>query len=247
MRNQQVYDLPIRIFHWIFSTLFVAAFMIAKTIDDESANFSYHMLAGLLLGFTIMLRIIWGFVGSKYSRFSSFALKPQDLFSYFRNILSGEKKKWAGHNPASSWATLAMLGFGLALGVTGYLMTSGQKETFEDVHELLANGFLITVLLHIAGVILHSIRHRDVIALSMVDGAKSGLNQNETISNSRPVFALVFVGLIALFALYLGRNFNPANQTINLFGNTLQLGENENDELDQNEGVESKDKDDDDD
>ena len=71
MNKRLVYDLPMRVFHGIFAALFIVAFLIAKTVDDESAAFSYHMLAGFLLVFTVSLRIIWGFVGSKYSRFSS--------------------------------------------------------------------------------------------------------------------------------------------------------------------------------
>ncbi len=185
------------------------------------------MLAGLILALTVLLRIVWGFVGSKHSRFSSFALHPKELVAYFTGILSGDKRKWAGHNPASSWATLAMIALSLGLGLTGYLMASGQKETFEDVHELLANGFLVVVLMHIAGVVLHALRHRDGIAMTMIDGAKSDIPQTETISNSRPAIALLFVGLVTTFALHLAKNFDGQKQTLNFFGTTLQLGENE--------------------
>lgn len=230
MRNRLIYDIPTRLFHWLFAGLFITAFLIAKTVDDESPVFSYHMLAGLLLAFTVLLRIVWGFVGSKHSRFVSFALHPKDLLAYFTSILSGDKRKWAGHNPASSWATLAMLALSLGLGLTGYLMASGQKETFEDVHELLANGFLVVVLMHIAGVVLHALRHRDGIAMTMIDGAKSEVSQTETISNSRPAVALFFVGLIATFAVHLARSFDSQKQILNFFGTALQLGENEESE-----------------
>lgn len=250
MKNQLVYDLPMRLFHWLFASLFIAAFWIAKTVDDESATFAYHMLAGLLLGFTVLLRILWGFIGTKHSRFSSFALRPKDLISYFTTMLSGEKRKWAGHNPASSWATLAMFGFALALGVTGYLMSSGQKETFEDVHELLANGFLIVTLMHVAGVILHSIRHRDRIAVSMISGMKNEIAQIDSIPSSRPVAAILFITLVLAFTLFLARNFDQQKQTLNFFGTMLQLGENEDDESEKNEtsksGESHGDKDDDD-
>lgn len=229
MRNRLIYDIPTRLFHWLFAALFIAAFLIAKTVDDESPVFSYHMLAGLLLAFTVLLRIIWGFVGSKYSKFKSFALHPKDLLSYFGGILSGDKRRWAGHNPASSWATLAMLLLALGLGATGYLMASGQKKAFEDIHELLANGFLVVVLMHVAGVILHALRHSDGIAMTMIDGAKSDIPKTETISNSRPVIALLFVGLVGTFIVHLGRNFNSQKQTLNFFGTTLQLGESERD------------------
>lgn len=49
MKRELVYDLPTRIFHWMFAVLFLTAFVITKTVDDESAVFSYHMLAGLVL------------------------------------------------------------------------------------------------------------------------------------------------------------------------------------------------------
>lgn len=247
MRNQLVYDLPLRLFHWIFAGLFIGAFLIAKTVDDESTVFSYHMLAGALLGFVVILRLLWGFVGTKHSRFSDFALRPQDLVAYFKGILSRDKKKWAGHNPASSWAALLMLILALSLGATGYLMASGQKETFEDVHELLANGFLVVVLMHVAGVVLHSFRHQDGIAFSMVDGAKGGTPAGEAIPNSRPIIAVLFLALVATFALHLAKNFNSQTRTLNFFGTQLQLGENEDaehgDSQEEHGRVEDEDKD----
>lgn len=237
MNKRLVYDLPMRVVHWIFAALFIVAFLIAKTVDDESAAFSYHMLAGFLLVFTVLLRILWGFVGSKYSRFSSFALYPKDLVSYFTTMLSGENRKWAGHNPASSWASLAMFGCALGLGVTGYLMASGQKETFEDLHEIFANGFLVVVLMHVAGIILHSLRHRDGIAFSMVHGEKNDIEENDSISRSGMGVAILFVGLVIAFSFYLTRHFDAQNQTLHLFGSTLQLGENEGDEAGEKEST----------
>lgn len=230
MINRLIYDIPTRLFHWLFAGLFIAAFLIAKTVDDDSPIFSYHMLAGLLLVFSVLLRIVWGFVGSKHSRFTSFALHPKDLVVYFTSILSGDKRKWTGHNPASSWATLAMLALSLCLGLTGYLMTSGQKETFEDVHELLANGFFVVVLMHIVGVVLHAIRHTNGIAMTMIDGTKSDIPQTETISNSRPAIALLFVSLVITFAFHLAKNYDNQKQILNFFGTIHQLGDNEDDD-----------------
>lgn len=227
MRNQLIYDIPTRIFHWLFAGLFFAAFLIAKTVDDGSPVFSYHMLGGILLAFTVLLRIVWGFIGTKHSRFASFALHPKDFIAYFNGILSGDKRKWAGHNPASSWATLAMLVLALGLGTTGYLMANGQKENFEDIHELLAHGFLVVVLMHLAGVIIHVSRHKDRIAMAMIDGAKSGVAQDETISNSRPIVGVLFLGLFTAFAGHLAGNFDLQEQTLNFLGSTLQLGETE--------------------
>lgn len=246
MRSSLVYDLPTRLFHWLFSSLFLFSFIIAKTVDDDSIVFTYHMLSGLLLGGLILWRIIWGIIGSKYARFSGFNLNPLDLKDYFIGILSGSKKRWSGHNPASSWAAITMFALGLGLAITGYLMSIGNKETFEDIHELMANTFIIIVGLHIAGLILHSLRHQDTIALSMIDGKKELSSNNESIPSSRRFAGLLLMALVVSAGLYLSKNFNSENGTLKLFGQTLQLGENKSENENKNEVEKNEDENDED-
>lgn len=236
MRSTLVYDLPTRLFHWLFSGLFLLSFIIAETVDDESLVFSYHMLSGLLLGGLVIWRIVWGFIGTEHTRFSGFNLNPIHLKDYFVGMLSGSKKHWLGHNPASSWAAAAMFILALGLAITGYLMSTGNKEAFEDVHELMANTFIVVVILHVAGVILHSIRHQDAIALSMVDGKKVAAGQSDAIPSSRRLAAIMLLALVISGGLYLFKNFDSQNRTLRIFGQTLQLGENEN----ENEGSEGE-------
>lgn len=194
-------------------------------MDDESIVFSYHMLAGVLLGFIVFWRIIWGFVGSRHARFSRFDLNPLHLKDYIIGIISGSKKRWTGHNPASSWAAIAMFLLALCLSVSGYLMTTDYKEEVEDLHEFFANAFIILVILHVSGVILHWIRHQDSIALSMIDGKKELPESTEPIKSSGQLAALVFVCLVALITVYLGKNFDTKSRSLNLFGTSLQLGD----------------------
>ncbi len=243
MRTTLVYDLPTRIFHWLFSLLFVSSFLIAKTVDDESVTFVYHMLSGLLLGGLVIWRIYWGFFGSGAAKFSQFTFNLADLKNYFAGILNGSKKRWMGHNPASSWATMIMLILGLGLSFTGYLMASGNREAFEDIHEFLATSFLVVVIVHIAGVILHSVRHKDNVALSMIDGRKGEVKGVEGIGTSRNFAALILLALIGFFSVYLWRNFDPQNGTLQLFNQTLQLAENEsekNEKFEANEDAEGE-------
>lgn len=228
MKSELVYDLPTRIFHWMFAGLFLTAFVITKTVDDESAVFSYHMLAGLVLSLLVTLRIIYGIWGTKHARFSGFALNPKDLFNYFKGILRGSKTKWAGHNPASSWAAILMIAMAAGLGLTGYLMTSGpDKETFEDIHELLANGLFVVAVLHIAGIVLHTLRHKEVIGLSMIDGKKTDIATDDVISSSRSGLGVLLLGMVVVFAFHLNRNYDAKSGTLQLLGATLQLGEND--------------------
>ena len=227
MKKTLIYDFPTRIFHWLFSGLFVSAFVIAKTVEDESIIFSYHMLIGLTLGFLVLLRLIWAFAGTRHAKFSDFALNPTELFQYLKGIITGDKKKWAGHNPASSWAALSMIFFALLSALTGYGMTSGAgKESLEDIHEFSANAFLVIALAHIAGVILHSIRYREILALSMVTGKKSGISSDEAIPKTHVGVGILLLGLILAFGFSLFKNYDVQSGKLHFFGTTLILGEN---------------------
>lgn len=227
MEKAKAYDLPTRLFHLLFAGLFVAAYALAKLMDDESPWFSQHMLLGLILFFVTITRIVWGLIGSKYARFSSFPLKPGELLNYFKEILSSSGKRYFGHNPASAWAALTMIGLALGLGITGYLMSSGQKETYEDLHELLANAFVFVVIAHVAGVLLHNLRHQDGIVWSMVSGKKAQTGDVVGVVRPHRFAAVIMAGMIGAFAFQIYKNYDPTQSTTRLFGQTLQLGENE--------------------
>ncbi len=237
----RIYDLPTRIFHWLFAGSFLTAFTIANTVDDDATNFAYHMLAGLVMAFIVLWRIVWGFLGSTHARFSDYSLNPQALALYFKGVLTGKGRLWAGHNPASSWAAIVMLALALSLGITGYLMTNGSAgESLEDLHELLANAFIVVVILHVAGVILHTLQHKDALGQSMVTGHKAGLQTSTPSVSSHPFVALIAVLLTLSFAGYLLQNFDATTGSLKLFGTTLQLSENEEAEHAENEHDETE-------
>ena len=230
MNKVRVYDLPTRLFHWFFAVSFGTAFFIAKALDDDSAFYPFHMLIGMTMALAVILRVVWGLVGSRYARFSSFQLNPRSLIEYFKDIFSSKSKRTLGHNPASSWAAIIMMLLSLGLAVTGYLMANGSKETFEDIHELFANAFLVVAISHVAGVVFHCIRHRDQIGLSMIHGKKERVEGQEEINKTYGVAGIAFLTMIGIFVLYLNKNYDANNRSLNLFGTTLQLGENEEDE-----------------
>lgn len=221
-----VYDLPLRMFHWTFAFYFLFAFVIAKTVDSESLTYSYHMMAGLTLGFTVILRLIWGFVGSRHSQFKNFELKPRKLIQYGLSVFKKNAPIFSGHNPASSWTSLIMFMLTLGLVITGSLMaTTPDKEKFEDIHEIFANGFILIVITHIAGIIIHTIKHKDLIGLSMLSGRKNNVATNESITKSHAWVGLIFIILIIGFNIILGKNFNPETRKLTLLNITFNLGE----------------------
>lgn len=229
MKKIQVYDLPTRIFHWLFASLFIAAFAIAKTVDDESPLFSYHSLAGLTIVFLLVLRFIWGFTGTAYARFSSFKLNPVELLRYFKDTVFTKTREYLGHNPASSYAAVIMFACALGLAATGILMSSGgENESLEELHELLAYIFLISVIVHVAGIVFHHFRHGDSLWSSMFDGKKSASPDVSGIASTRPAALVLFAILFASWLGYMINNYDSGTQTLNLLGTRLSLGESEN-------------------
>ena len=64
----------------------------------------------------------------------------------------------------------------------------------------------------------------------MVDGRKQGIDPADTIASPRSAIGVVFIAVVAAFAVNVVRNYDAGSQTMNLFGTTLQLGEQEGDE-----------------
>ncbi|WP_166838657.1 cytochrome b/b6 domain-containing protein [Rheinheimera pleomorphica] len=220
----RVYDLPTRILHWLFAGSFITAFTIANTVDDDAVAFSFHMLAGLMLCFSVLLRLLWGIIGSKHARFSDFSLQPAALKVYLSGVFSAQSRLWHGHNPASSWAAVTMFILAIGLGLTGYLMVSAGRDSVKDLHELFANAFIIVVLLHLAGIVLHQLKHKDGLGKSMITGEKPLPEATAPVK----VHKLAGISVLVLtlgFASYLLTNFDSQSRTLNLFGSALHLAE----------------------
>lgn len=222
----RIYDLPTRIFHWLFAASFIVAFSIANLVDDELAIFAYHMIAGATLGLCIVWRFIWGLIGTKHARFSDYVLKPKALICYLKESLTKHKKAWIGHNPASSWAAIVMMLLAFFLIVSGILMTTGPfNEAIEELHELTANAFMLVVVLHILGVLVHTVKQQDPIAKSMISGYKSNIPSDvESVKSNAYLGAMCFI-ITLTFTGTLVINFDHNQKTTSLFGVTWHLQE----------------------
>jgi cytochrome b len=185
-----------KIYVWSFFTrLFHALLVIAVGVVFVIAEFenllSYHAIVGYTIGLLFVFRIIWGFMNVKYSRFKDFNFNLNDLKEYILNVF-GNKKEYTGHNPASSWAIIAMIILGLlsvasgivvygtqeGMGILSFLNISLFKEMdfFEDVHELFSNAFMAVIFVHIAGVVIDKVVHKSKAVESMIDGYKEEYN-----------------------------------------------------------------------
>lgn len=164
-----VWDLFVRVFHWFLVFCFAAAFVSAEEWDRG------HELLGYAAAALVGLRILWGFVGTRHARFARFVRSPGATFAYLAAMIRGEEKRHLGHNPAGAAMILALLAGVLGLGATGYLMTLDAYwgvAWVSDLHELLANGMLVLIALHVGGVALASLRHGENLVRAMVTGRK---------------------------------------------------------------------------
>lgn len=99
----KVWDPLVRIGHW---TLVIAFFIAYFTEDDWLTQ---HVWAGYIVGAVVLIRAIWGFVGSKHARFSDFVYSPDKGFGYLKNLIARKPQHYMGHNPAGGAMVVALL------------------------------------------------------------------------------------------------------------------------------------------
>lgn len=225
MRRTLVWDLPTRLFHWLFAGGFIAAAVIALGLGDDSPLFPYHGIIGLALGLMLVLRVVWGIVGSRHARFRSFAYGPGAVAGYLKGVVTGRGLRYAGHNPGSAYAIFAMLALMLGLAVTGVMLGRG-NESVKDVHEVLVWAMIAVAGVHVLGVIVHSIRHRENLTASMVHGCKD-VQESDGIRTPRRLAAAVFLLVTGAWTVALVNAYDTATRstTVPALGVSLQLGE----------------------
>jgi cytochrome b len=165
----RVWDRAVRALHWVL----VGA--VALSALGLVALFGVHQPAGYVALAAVVLRIVWGVRGSHYARFAQFVRGPRAAWRYARAVAGRREPRHLGHNPLGAWMVLALMACVAGLALTGWLYTTDAywgDETVEAVHLALAWGLLGLVVVHVAGVIFTSLRHRENLVASMVHGDK---------------------------------------------------------------------------
>ncbi|MDO8925453.1 MAG: cytochrome b/b6 domain-containing protein [Sideroxyarcus sp.] len=196
-----IWDWPVRIGHW----LLVGAFALAWITGESEEWRLVHAFAGGTVVGVILFRLLWGLVGTRHARFASFVRGPRAVLGYVLGLLRRDESHYAGHNAAGGWAIVALLSLGLLTGASGWLVYQDSGgEWLEEVHEALASGMLGVALLHVVGVVVSSLAHRENLVRAMFTGLKQG-RHDEAIANSRPLTVVLLLGWVALCAWWLTR------------------------------------------
>jgi len=165
----RVWDPFVRAFHWALALSFAVAWLSAENMERV------HDAAGYVAGALVAARIAWGLVGPGYARFSQFVRSPAIVLGYFKAIAEGSERRFLGHNPAGGAMIIVLLAGMAAAVATGWLMTTDAfwgSTAAQRVHSIVAHGVLLLVLVHVAGVALASVRHRENLVRAMVVGVK---------------------------------------------------------------------------
>lgn len=188
-KKVKVWDPFIRIFHWSLASAFVLAYI------TEEDVLSVHTLAGYVVLGLIVLRLVWGFIGTPHARFTDFAYSPANVWVFLTDTIYLRAKRYLGHNPAGG-AMIFLLLISLLLTVFSGLAVYGTensgpvavllagageyvKEALEEVHEFFANLTLLLVFIHVGGVVVESLIHRENLVASMVHGYKRAAEEGD--------------------------------------------------------------------
>ncbi len=181
MNKILVWDWPTRLGHWLMALAFLVAYV---TGDSEEWRL-VHVLAGGALAGLVAFRLAWGLFGSRHARFGSFVGSPRAAWRYLTGLMRGKGVHYTGHNPAGGYAILALLVLGLLSAASGWPVYQDiGGEWLEGLHEGVANAMLAVVVVHLAGVLVGSLAHRENLPRAMVTGYKLG-RSDEAIRSAR--------------------------------------------------------------
>ncbi len=176
----RVWDPLVRVFHWSL----VLFFFLAYLTEDEFLTL--HVWAGYTVALLVGFRLVWGLLGTRYARFTSFVRSPSTIIEYIRGMLKFRAPHYLGHNPAAGAMVIALLVSLVLVSVTGMsiIAAEGQgplagtffasldAEWMEEIHEFFANLTLLLVFLHVAGVVFSSFLEGQNLPRAMVTGYK---------------------------------------------------------------------------
>ena len=191
-----VWDPLVRLFHWTLFVSFCAAwFTEGELFEDLQDRLSgewlqlVHIWAGYTIAGLLAFRVLWGFVGPRYARFSDFVYRPGIVLAYVRDVLTLRARRTLGHNPAGGAMIVALLLGLTATIVTGLALYGADKglgplaailaessdeaiDTIKEAHEVATNFTLLLVAGHLLGVVWETLLHRENLVRAMITGRK---------------------------------------------------------------------------
>lgn len=178
----RVWDLPTRLFHWGLVACVVG---LLATAYLPGSWIEWHARLGYTVLVLLLFRLVWGLVGGRWSRFSSFFYSPSHVLDYLRGRAHPDHV--VGHNPLGAFSVFAMVLVLLAQVGTG--LVSDDEIAFQGplnrfvqsatglaatwYHKNVGQWLLIgLVLLHVLAIAFYVTRRKQTLVGPMLHGNK---------------------------------------------------------------------------
>jgi cytochrome b len=168
-RDLRVWDPLLRVLHAALIAGVALGWATTEWLGDWHEPVGWAALA------VVAVRIAWGFVGPRSARFAQFVRGPRATLRYARLFAQRREPRHVGHNPLGACMVLAFFACIGGLAFTGWLYKTDRffgDETVEQIHLALAWGVVALAVLHVIGVLVASLRHRENLVAAMIDGRK---------------------------------------------------------------------------
>lgn len=168
-RTVQVWDLPLRLWHWSLAVFVLVAWFTPSKYDG------LHRIAGYSVIGLLVFRLIWGFCGTRYSRFRMTGVRLRAAPRYIWNLRHGITGRYIGLNPAGTAMLVALLVSLAVSAITGAMQVT---VTFfgvwwvEDTHAYSSDAVIILVVLHVLGAVVMGVLQRQNLVRAMITGRK---------------------------------------------------------------------------
>jgi cytochrome b len=224
--KRMVWDLPLRLFHWLLVLSIAASWYTAENSDEfievGERIFSYtqlHFYLGYWALGLISFRIVWGLVGPRHARFAGFITGPGKFFTYLRSFFKRDSPPSVGHNPMGAWVVVIMLLMIGAQAVTGLflidnteiypaafhpLVEASTASKLGSFHHINFDVLVWVICLHVLAILFYRVFKRQRLVGPMVTGRKPAdiVPAHEAISSSQLWKALI-VALLCAGGVYL--------------------------------------------
>lgn len=202
-----VWDVPTRFFHWLL--VFLVGNLFYTGFAGEMV---WHFRLAYVVLTLIFFRICWGFIGSTYSRFSSFLFPSLELIDYIKNLFNPHPlKHYTGHNPLGGLSVMVLLSLILIQVISGLFTTDdiasegalyGLVSTkvgsfFTKIHKLNFKLLLSFIILHISAVLFYLFYRKENLIKPMLSGYKT--TQENLIIKSTKIWVALILLLISTF------------------------------------------------
>jgi cytochrome b len=214
-KQTRVWDLPTRVFHWTLAFCVIGSVVTGQTGGNLMA---WHFRLGYCVLTLLLFRIVWGFVGGTWSRFSSFIYAPKHVLNYIKG--KRDPLHEVGHNPLGGLSVIAMLlflGFQVATGLVSddEIASAGPLTRFlATANVQLATGYhvnigkvilIVLALTHVAAILVYLFKKRENLIKPMLDGDKmlppDVLPSRDTRGSRSAALAIFIVCAIVVYAL----------------------------------------------